>query len=273
MSLDPSHRTRLATAVTPCPPKATTDRLMERRSILASCPWRSCGSTIRASRASGNGADMQDPAATRGRALAATWRSMKELWWIRHGETDWNLALRIQGSSDVELNETGVAQARALAPRLEKVAFDAVYASDLSRAHRTAMLASSGAKIRTDPRLRELSYGMLEGARWADLSDEQSATARHWQEDPRRRRLPGGGESYDDLAARVAAFVADLPAEGRFAAFSHGGTIRGALYTILGHPNGSTWRLAIDNCSVTRLRFDERGVTILGLNEGALGAS
>jgi len=198
---------------------------------------------------------------------------MKELWWIRHGETDWNLALRIQGSSDVELNETGIAQARALAPRLKKVAFDAVYASDLVRAHRTATLASSGAEIRMDPRLRELSYGMLEGARWADLTDEQSATARHWQEDPRRRRLPGGGESYDDLAARVAAFVADLPAEGRFAAFSHGGTIRGALYTILGHPNGSAWRLAIDNCSVTRLRFDERGVTILSLNEGALGAN
>lgn len=193
---------------------------------------------------------------------------MKELWWIRHGETDWNLALRIQGSSDVELNETGLAQARALAPRLKKVAFDAVYASDLSRAHRTATLASSGEEIRADPRLRELSYGMLEGARWADMNDEQAAAARHWREDPHRRRLPGGGESFEDLAARVAAFLADLPAEGRFAAFSHGGTIRSALYTILGHPNGSAWRLAIDNCSVTRLRFDERGVTILAMNEG-----
>lgn len=196
---------------------------------------------------------------------------MKELWWIRHGETDWNLALRIQGSSDVQLNETGISQARALARRLQGVAFDAVYASDLVRAHRTATLAASGAEVRADPRLRELSYGMLEGARWAELTDEQAAAARHWEEDPIRRRLPGGGESYEDMAARVAAFVADLPAEGRFAAFAHGGTIRSALYTILGHPNGSAWRLAIDNCGVTRLRFDDRGVTILALNEGVHG--
>ena len=193
---------------------------------------------------------------------------MKELWWIRHGETAWNLDARIQGSSDVELNETGIRQARALAPRLENVAFDAVYASDLARAHRTAALASPGAVVRTDPRLRELSHGVLEGARWAELTDEQAAMARHWQEDPVRRRLPGGGESYDDMTARVAAFVGDLPAEGRFAAFSHGGTIRSALYAILGHPNGSAWRVAIDNCSVTRLRYDDRGVTILALNEG-----
>ena len=198
---------------------------------------------------------------------------MKELWWIRHGETAWNLDARIQGSSDVELNETGIAQARALAPRLKDVAFDAVYASDLARAHRTAALASPGAVVRADRRLRELSYGVLEGARWADLTDEQAAVARHWQEDPVRRRLPGGGESYDDMTARVAAFVSDLPAEGRFAAFSHGGTIRSALYAILGHPNGSAWRLAIDNCSVTRLRFDDRGVTILSLNEGMHGAA
>lgn len=197
---------------------------------------------------------------------------MKELWWIRHGETDWNLAGRIQGSSDVELNETGVAQARALARRLDDVAFDGVYASDLARAHRTASLASSGAEVRSDPRLRELSYGMLEGTRWADLTEEQTAAARHWREDPLRRRLPGGGESYEDLATRVAAFVGDLPAEGRFAAFAHGGTIRSALYAILGHPNGSAWRLAIDNCGVTRLRFDDRGVTILALNEGVHGA-
>jgi hypothetical protein len=93
---------------------------------------------------------------------AATWRSRKELWWIRHGETDWNLALRIQGSSDVQLNETGVSQARALARGLKDVAFVAVYASDLARAHRTASLTSSGAEVRADLRLREPSYGMLD---------------------------------------------------------------------------------------------------------------
>lgn len=191
---------------------------------------------------------------------------MRELWWIRHGQTDWNVAGRIQGSSDIALNATGIAQAEALAPRLRDVEFDAVYASDLVRAARTGSLAWSGSEVRPDPRLREMAYGILEGARWSELDEEQEAAARHWREDPLRRRIPGG-ESYQDLAARVVDFVEELPAEGRFAAFAHGGTIRSALYTIFGQPNGSPWHLAFDNCGVTRLRYDERGVTVLAMNE------
>ena len=61
--------------------------------------------------------------------------------------------------------------------------------------------------------------------------------ASHWRADRQRRRAPGG-ESYEDLAARVAAFRADLPATGRVVAFSHSGTIRTALYGVFGHPDG-----------------------------------
>ena len=193
---------------------------------------------------------------------------MLELWLIRHGETDWNAQRRIQGASDVPLNALGIDQAERLRTRLVGVPFDAVYASDLSRAHATATTALPGAHVRLDARLRELAYGVLEGKAWSEMSAEETAIADHWHEDPYTRRVPGG-ESYGDLTARVEAFRAELPERGRVLAFSHGGTIRSALYAVFGRPNGAAWRVAIDNTSITRLHFDERGVTVVSVNDSA----
>jgi broad specificity phosphatase PhoE len=53
------------------------------------------------------------------------------------------------------------------------------------------------------------------------------------------------------------------------AAFSHGGTIRSALYGVTGLPAQQAWRVEIDNTSVTRLRFDDRGATLLSVNDRA----
>ncbi len=191
-----------------------------------------------------------------------------DLWLIRHGETDWNTQGRIQGAEDQPLNATGLLQARRLGARLAGVRFDAVYASDLARAHVTAQTALPQAEVRLDVRLRELAYGILEGKAWAELSEAESAVAAHWHEDPFGRRVPGG-ESYGDLMARFAAFRADLPANGRVAAFSHGGTIRSALYAVVGTPAAGAWRLVIDNTSISRLRFDERGITVVTVNDHA----
>jgi broad specificity phosphatase PhoE len=192
-----------------------------------------------------------------------------ELWLIRHGETDWNVQGRIQGSSDTPLNAKGVRQAERLAARLATTRFDAVYASDLQRARATAATALPGAEVRPEPRLRELAYGALEGRAWDELEGDEADLARHWNEDPFTRRLPGGGESYGDLMDRVAAFRADLPARGRVAAFSHGGTIRSALYGVLGRPTDRAWRMLIDNTSITRIRFDARGATLVTVNDHA----
>jgi len=191
-----------------------------------------------------------------------------ELWLIRHGETDWNAQGRIQGAADVPLNALGLRQAALLRERLVGQRFDAVYASDLARARVTAETALPDAELRLDPRLRELAYGVLEGKAWRTMSEEEAAIAAHWHEDPYTRRVPGG-ESYADLTERVEAFRAELPSEGRVAAFSHGGTIRSALYAVTGRPNGAAWRVAIGNTAISRLRFDERGVTILSVNDEA----
>jgi len=191
-----------------------------------------------------------------------------ELWLIRHGETDWNTQARIQGSSDTPLNANGMRQAQHLARRLARETFDAVYSSDMQRARLTATTALPSHEPRLDQRLRELAYGVLEGKSWSSMTAEEEAIAAHWHGDPYTRRVPGG-ESYGDLITRVEAFRADLHGDGRAIAFTHGGTIRSALYGLIGRPNGAAWRVAIDNTSITRLRFDERGVTIVGINDRA----
>ncbi len=192
---------------------------------------------------------------------------MLELWLVRHGVTDWNLAERIQGWADPPLNAAGRAQAARLAPRLAGLDFDQVVASDLDRARATAALALPGAEVTLDPRLRELDYGAFDGASWADLATGPLAeAATHWRADRQRRRTPGG-ESYDDLAARIAAFRADLPATGRVIAFSHSGTIRTALHGVLGRPDGRGWGLEIENTGISVLRFDERRTTVVTLND------
>lgn len=81
---------------------------------------------------------------------------------VRHGQTDWNLQGRCQGRQDIELNQTGRAQAAALAEQLADVKFDVCFASPLKRTLETAQTIYHG-EIITDPRLIERGIGALEG--------------------------------------------------------------------------------------------------------------
>src|SRR5262245_20398598 len=84
---------------------------------------------------------------------------------IRHGETEWNKDDRFRGRSDIPLNETGIAQARKIAARLESYKISAVYASPLPRAIQTALpLAESHhLKIQETADLLDIDYGAWEG--------------------------------------------------------------------------------------------------------------
>jgi broad specificity phosphatase PhoE len=191
-----------------------------------------------------------------------------EIWLIRHGETDWNVDHRIQGVTDIPLNARGVAQAQRLAGRLAHVGFDAIFSSDSQRAHATAQHALPGAPIVTDPRLRELAYGVFEGERWESLPAALVPVAKRWRADRWGQRIPGG-ESFQDLTVRMQAFLAELPAAGRVALFSHGGAIRTVLYHLWGfEPNGQ-WRLEITNTGITRIVRRHQVATLWTLNDHA----
>jgi len=142
----------------------------------------------------------------------------RELWLVRHGETPASLERTLAGWADVPLTERGEEQAKALRPVLEGGRFAGVWSSDLRRAVNTARLAWG--EPRQDERLREMSFGSLEGRPWEALPPRlQEGIARF------EGFAAPGGESYDDLRSRVLAFVNGLE-PGRHLVFTHGGVVR-----------------------------------------------
>lgn len=94
---------------------------------------------------------------------------------IRHGETDWNREDRLQGHSDIPLNNTGKAQARQIAERLKEVGVCQIYSSDLSRARETAAIISTCLGINQascSELLRERYFGYGEGKTWGEIQKD-----------------------------------------------------------------------------------------------------
>jgi len=154
------------------------------------------------------------------------------IYFIRHGETDWNRDRRYQGQRDIPLNETGRAQARrngaALGMFLPAVAEAAFLASPLSRARETMDIVRGALGLpregyTIDARLAELSYGAWEGTLQDDVatSDPDGLAAR--VRDPFRWR-PDHGESYADLLGRVRSWLGEIG--GDCVVVSHGGVSR-----------------------------------------------
>ncbi|MFN8610260.1 MAG: histidine phosphatase family protein [Vulcanimicrobiota bacterium] len=189
---------------------------------------------------------------------------MLELWWIRHGQSRWNVENRWQGHSDIDLSQAGEEQALQLRARLAGTRFDAVYSSDLRRASRTAEIALPGLPVQRDGRLREVHFGEFEGLTRAEMAPEQLDRLKVWFQDPYASRVLGG-ESLADVESRILAWQAELPGTGRVAVFTHGGVIRCHLWANSPGPGGF-WKVQIDNCSTTCLRHWPERVEVLWIN-------
>ena len=142
------------------------------------------------------------------------------IWLVRHGESTWNRERRLQGQTmDVPLTPLGRVQAVEAAAQLP--AGVRLISSDQLRALDTAQIIADhlGGKVEVDARLREQGLGELEGKHYDDLAAEPTPPGQHITE-----VRWGGGESVQDVHARVTAFLADLATDAILV--SHGDTIR-----------------------------------------------
>ena len=134
-----------------------------------------------------------------------------QLYIIRHGQTVWNAAGKLQGRTDIELNQNGIDVAKDLGRRLQDVHFDKIFSSPLKRAVRTAELirGDKDVPIQTDHRLIEMSFGIGEG----HLCDEWFAPQspyRFFFTEPEKFPRPPQGESFEDVLARTKNFVQEI---------------------------------------------------------------
>lgn len=183
------------------------------------------------------------------------------LYYVRHGETDWNVAQRYQGQRDIPLNANGRTQAarngRTLLEKLgpEAEALDFV-ASPLARARETMEIARREMGLaphayRVDARLSEINYGHWEGQYWHELptTDPEGFAARAadlwgWQ--------PNDGESYSMLTDRVALWLADMKRDAIVA--SHGGVSRALRGIVLKLTSADIFQLEVPQDKILIIR-------------------
>ena len=166
---------------------------------------------------------------------------MKTLYLVRHGETDHNAGGRAMGQTDVPLNARGHEQARQTGEFLRRYPIERIMSSDLGRAVATArpLAEALGLSIENDARLRELSFGILEGRTVAECEALDPEAVARWRSGDFDAALPGG-ESRRSLMQRTRAVLEEITAgpHTHVALFSHGGTLN-ALHTHMvehGHP-------------------------------------
>jgi len=183
---------------------------------------------------------------------------MTSLYLVRHGETDWNAQRRIQGTTDIPLNQMGRAQAATTAELLARREWDAVFASPLSRAYDTASIIADRLSLAAPERidaLVERNYGDAEGLNWEQIE----------------ARYPGdtvvpGRETHAQVADRVIPALIELarehPAQSLIVV-SHGGVIRSVLNAVEPHfhagaiTNGSVHSFEYVDGSLELVAFDD----------------
>ena len=189
---------------------------------------------------------------------------------IRHGETAWNASTRIQGHTDIPLNDHGQRQAQLLAQALAQAdTIDAIYCSDLQRALATAQALSqqTGVRLVTHVGLRERAFGEFEGRSFAQVELESPEQAQQWRTRVPDWTPPGGGESLLAMQQRVMTTVNALAQQHpgqQIAVVAHGGVLdvlyRAATQQSLQAPR--TW--ALGNAAINRLLWTPQSLTLVG---------
>ncbi len=168
------------------------------------------------------------------------------IYFVRHGQTDWNLEGKYQGQTDIELNQTGINQALELKEKLKSYNFDVVIASPLKRAHRTAEIITDK-EIITDDRIMERHNGQMEGVIKNTIFVDFA--------DPNETRF--NIEPLSDFRERIYSFWSDIETNYKnkdVLVVSHGGV---GIYTqcyFKGEPENNDYQsYKIKNCEVLKI--------------------
>jgi len=190
---------------------------------------------------------------------------------VRHGRTAWNEEARFQGQADPPLDAEGREQSARIAQRLAAVGADALYASDLRRAHASAEIIAQrlGLAVNTCAALGERSYGAWQGLTRKEIEERFPESWSRWITQPDVHR-PEGAERMAEMTARVVACLERLMTQhrrGRLVVVSHGGPIKSAVMHFLDIPMSHRRRFVIHNASLSVLSLGAERTTLQTLND------
>ena len=182
---------------------------------------------------------------------ASSWVLPAPLYFVRHGETDWNAVARLQGQQDVPLNAVGRVQAEEAGRKVSELAAEPsgldYVASPLGRTRETMeilrrTLGLDPAGYRTDERFVELTFGEWEGLTWREVRGRAALLAAERERD-KWGFVPPGGESYAMLLERLRSPARELIRPTVLV--SHGGVARALLVALAGVPQHEAPRIDI----------------------------
>ena len=180
------------------------------------------------------------------------------LYIMRHGKTDWNELHKLQGRTDIPLNEEGRTMARQAREKYKDVSFDICYCSPLIRARETAEIVLQGRNIPIlyDDRLMEMNFGVYEGTQ--NCLQILDSPVRVLFKDPAHYAAVEGGESLEELYARTGEFLKEvvepeLEAGKDVLIVGHGAMNSSILCQVRKVPVEKFWDAGIENCKLMKL--------------------
>ena len=192
---------------------------------------------------------------------------------LRHGETDWNFQGRCQGVTDLDLNGTGIQQAKEIAAYLSRERIDAVYSSNLKRAIQTASAISRphNLAVTIQNNFRELHHGELEGLTFSEIQTTYPDFIHKWRDEPANLLIPGG-ERLVDVERRawkeMERVVRSHHSHETVVVATHHFPIVTILCRITGTPLNNYRSFHVDPCGLNHITYNHKdGWRIIQIND------
>ena len=201
--------------------------------------------------------------------------STTEILIIRHGQTAWNKMKRLQGHSNIPLNEKGELQAIALGESLKGETLDAIFASDLLRAVKTAEEIAKwhALPVKVDQNLRERCYGAFEGMLPEEIEQQYPESHAAWHSADPDHVFPHGEREAESIrnfyqrALSALSRCAELHPGKKIAVIAHFGIVEAAYRAANGIPLGERLRMPVLNTSINRFALDSGTIRMLAWGE------
>ncbi len=192
---------------------------------------------------------------------------------IRHGRTAWNEGEgeRLRGRSDIDLNDEGLAQARATALKIAEWEIAAVYASPLKRAMMTASIIAEPLHLQVEalPGLIDIDYGQWQGLTLKQAAADNEDLYKLWLKNPEQVRFPGG-EGLDDVRRRALTGVEAVASRNpglTTVLVSHKVVCKVLVCSLMGLDLCHFWSVQQDLCALNVVEITDAGPVIRLVND------